>query len=688
MRFSDQWLRDFVETSLNPETVGARLTAVGIPLDSLEAHGEDTVYHFDVTTNRPDCMNHLGLARELSVATGETLKEPSTDVPASSNEAAHRLATVAVEAPDLCGRYTALVVRGVKVGPSPPWLSRRLEAVGLRSINAIVDATNYVLWEMGHPLHAFDLALLSGRAIRVRRAKAGERMTTLDGLERKLDPEMLVIADDRRAVAVAGVMGGRDTEIGASTTDVLLESAHFHPASVRKTARKLGLHTDASHRFERGADPEITLRAASRCAGLLGEVAGGRLAQGAWDERPVPPLRRESALRPERVRRLLGLAVPEAAMRSILERLGCLVEVSDATPWRVVPPSFRGDLSLEEDLVEEIARHHGYEKIPVTLPRVFLFPEGRSESERRSDRVRQAAQRCGFTEALNMSLVSQGDNQALGDATGGIRILNPLAEGQDRLRSSLVPGLLRNLAHNLNHGLPEGRLYETGRVFRSPAKQGDLPDEEERLALVLGGKGTLGHWSEPERKPDLFDLKGVVELAARFLGLASPEWKPAQREFLAPGRCAEIRLSGRLLGWAGELVGKTANRWELEVPAFATEVSLREMAACLPGMQTWRYAPVERTPAVSRDLSLLVDRFHTWAEVEAAIRGVAGIPVVSVRLFDRYQGPPVPEGKTGMAVNVVFRSPERTLLSEEVTAFLDRIVQRLRERLGAVLRGN
>ncbi|HEV8376533.1 MAG TPA: phenylalanine--tRNA ligase subunit beta, partial [Candidatus Polarisedimenticolia bacterium] len=440
MRFSDDWLRDCVETSLSPRQVGDKLTAVGIPLDSIEPWrmdppvatvavppAEDTVYHFDVTTNRPDCMNHRGLARELSVATGKPLKAAPQSKP-GTGPPAQTLASVRVEAPESCGRYTALVVQGVRVGDSPPWLTRRLGAIGLRSINSVVDATNYVLWELGHPLHAFDLARLSGRTIRVRMAHPGERIKTLDGIDRKLGEEMLVIADERRAVAVAGVMGGRDTEIGPDTSEVLLESAHFAPLCVRKTARKLGLHTDASHRFERGADPEITLLAASRCAALIAELTGGRVAAGFLEDRPAPPSPRAIALHPERVGRLLGLEVPLKAMRRILQELGCEVEERD-DGWCVSPPSFRGDLALEEDLIEEIARHHGYEHIPVTLPRVFVFPEGRPESMKRLDRIRSAARHCGFSEALNLSLVSERDNRLFGEGSGGVSILNPLAEG-------------------------------------------------------------------------------------------------------------------------------------------------------------------------------------------------------------------------------------------------------------------
>jgi phenylalanyl-tRNA synthetase beta chain len=667
--------------------LGTKLTEVGIPLDSMESFGDDTIYHFDVTTNRPDCMNHLGLGRELSVAEGTRLKEPPVDLDDSARPA-KPLASLAVEAPELCGRYTALVIEKVKVGASPSWLARRLEAIGLRPINSVVDATNYVLWEMGHPLHAFDLARLSGRAIRVRRAKTGERLTTLDGVERKLAPDMLVIADDRKAVAVAGVMGGRDSEISGATTEVLLESAHFQAASVRKTSRALGLHTDASHRFERGADVEVTLKAASRCAALIAEVTGGVVARGVLEDRQAPATRREIMLRPERVRGLLGLAIAESVMQDILQRLGCGVHRDSGEAWKIVPPSFRGDLSLEEDLVEEIARHHGYEKIPVTLPRVFLFPEGRSESEKRLDRIRQGVRHCGFSEALNLSLVSEADNRAFGDASGGIQVLNPLNESENRLRFSLIPGLLRNLSHNLNRNLNEGRLFEAGRVFRAPASPGELPEEEENLGLVLGGKSSARHWSEAERPPDFFDLKGALELTVGLLGVSQMEWKSAQRPFLVPGRAAEIRASGRLLGWAGELSAPTASAWNLDCVALAGEISLVELSAALPEGASFRHTPLARTPGVSRDLSLILDATHSYREVEAAIRSVEGIPVASVELFDRYEGAPIPAGKLGLSVRIVFRAPGRTMVSEEISEFLDRIIHRLRERLGVVLRGN
>jgi phenylalanyl-tRNA synthetase beta chain len=709
VRFSDDWLRDCVETPLPPREVGEKLTAVGIPLDSIEswrvesmepsASGDrrasgaaaveepsDVVYHFDVTTNRPDCMNHRGLARELSVATGAPLKEapPSRS---GRGRPASSLASVKVEAPELCDRYTALVVEGVRVGTSPAWLTRRLGAIGLRPINSVVDATNYVLWEMGQPLHAFDLARLQGKRIRVRKASPGEKLRTLDGIERKLDEEMLVIADERRAVAVAGVMGGRDTEIGPQTLEVLVESAHFHPLSVRKTARKLGLHTDASHRFERGADPEITLDAAARCASLIAELTGGRVAQGFLEDRPVPPSRREIALDPARVDRLLGLGIPRTTMRSILQRLGCSVEEADGI-WRVVAPSFRGDLSLEEDLIEEIARHHGYDRIPVTLPKVFVFPEGRSESLRRLDRIRHAARHAGFSEALNLSLVSERDNRLFGEVSGGVRVLNPLAEGEDRLRSSLVPSLLRNLAHNLNHGLPEAALFETGRVFLPSRAATKAPAEEERAAWVMASRTGRSHAGSAIGGPDFFEVKGAINLALRLAGLPAQEWKPSSFPFLAPLRAARIGSVTAGVGWAGEISAEIAAEWGLEVAAWAGEISLDAFFALPGGRSAWKHTPLVRTPAVTRDLSMLLEQTVAYADLEEAIRSLEGVPVSSVHLFDRYQGPPVPQGKVSIAITVVFKTPERTLVSEEVSDYMDRIVQRLRERLGAVLRGN
>ncbi len=688
MKFSLEWLGQYVDTGRDPAEIGTRLTAVGIAMDTLERNGDDTIFDFDVTTNRPDCMNHLGLARELSVATGRLLKEPPAEVAESRDHPAARSASVEVQATDLCGRYTARVIHGVHVGPSPGWLTRRLDAIGLRPINAVVDATNYVLWEMGHPLHAFDLARLEGQRILVRRARPGENLTTLDGVARKLHPDTLIIADARRAVAIAGVMGGADSEISMSTTDVLLESAHFQPTSVRKTARSLGLHTDASHRFERGADVEITRKAVDRCARLIAEITGGRVAGGALDHRTAPPFSREIALRPERVRRLLGLPVPETEMKEILERLGCNVRNTDPSRWPISTPSFRLDLALEEDLIEEIARHYGYERIPTTLPRVFVFPEGRPESERRVYRIRQAMARAGFSEALNLSLVGGPDNLALGESGEGVRVTNPLTEGQDRLRTTLVPGLLRNLAHNLNRGALDVRLFETGKVFR-PSRGKEAPlDEEERVALACGGKGGPKHWSEPPQPPGLFDLKGAIDLTARLAGLPPPGWRPAERPFLARGAGAEARIGGDLVGWAGQVDPGIASGYEVEGPAFIAEVSLRSLFASLPAGFVPHYAPLVRTPSVSRDLSLILEERHSAADVEQTIRGVEGAPITRVTLFDRYRGKPVPPGKVSLSVNIVFQNPERTLVSGEVSEILDRIVQRLRDRLGAVLRAN
>ncbi len=689
MKFSFEWLKDYVDCGLDAEAAGARLTAVGIPLDSIEQVDGDAVFDFDVGTNRPDCMNHFGLARELAVATGKELRQPPREPasPAGTTPAA-KLASLEVEAPDLCGRYTALVIRGVKVGASPAWLARRLFAIGQRPINSVVDATNYVLWEMGHPLHAFDLARLSGRKVRVRRAKPGEPLTTLDGVARKLDDQMLVIADDRRAVAMAGVLGGMDSEISLATTDILLESAYFDPVSVRKTARRLGVHTDASHRFERGADPEITLRAAERCARLITEVAGGKLAPGCLESRAAAPFSRKIPLRPERIRRILDLEVGDAEIRKILEALGCSVEPRDAGLWIVSTPSFRGDLSGEVDLAEEIARHHGYDRIPATLPRVLIFPEGRPETARRIHRVREAMVRCGFTEALNLSLISDADNAFLGREAEGMKVVNPLSEGQDRLRTGLLPGLLRNLVHNLNHGAEDVRLFEVGRAFRRSAKSGELPEEEEVLALVCGGKGGVKHWSEPERRTDLFDLKGAVDLAARLLGLSCPSWEPCDLPFLRKGTGAAVKADGSPAGFAGEILPAAAASFGLEAQAYVAEVSLARFLSALPAGFVPRHTPLSRTPSVSRDLSLILDQRHTYAEVEQAVRSVEGAPIARVRIFDRYQGKPVPEGKVSMAVNIVFQTAGRTLVSGEVAESMQRIVQQLRDRLGAVLRGD
>jgi phenylalanyl-tRNA synthetase beta chain len=665
-----------------PARVGERLTAAGIPLDGLEHHGDDSLYDFDIFTNRPDCMNHVGLAREYAALTGTPLRPPAASIPPGGRPT-QEVASVAIEAPDLCARYAARCVLGARVGPSPDWLRRRLEAIGQRPINNVVDATNFVLWELGHPLHPFDLDRLEGHRIVVRRARAGERLRTLDGVERELTPEMLVIADATRPVALAGIMGGEASEIGERTKNVLLESAWFEPVPVRRAARALGLRTDASHRFERGADPEGVIAALDRAAQIILETAGGSVTTPLIDAYPRPLPARLIPFRPSRARALLGFGLDDEFMRAALSRLGFGIAPAKDGAWSVEVPSFRRDVEREVDLIEEVARHRGYDAIPAELPVLPGSDEGRSPLDRTLLAARRAMQAAGFSEAVNYAMVEREDSLLFTPGIGSpLALTNPLQANAACLRTSLLPGLLRNAAHNLNHGLQAVHLFETGAAFL-PASP--LPRERQRLGFVLAGRGLPLHWSLPRRDVDLYDARGAVELLADLLGVPPPAFSSDRIPFLEEGRALRVAGGGGPLGFAGEIRRSLLERYGIDVPVYGGEIDLDEMVAGHGRVRTYRSLP--RYPAVRRDLAIVAVPGTTFAAIESAVRGASRLPIAEMQAFDLYRGPGVPAGCASLAVQIVFQHPERTLTAQEVQESIESITATLGRELGAKLRG-
>jgi len=677
-------------------------------VDTLERWGADTSLDVDVMANRPDCMCHVGLARELAARLRRPLKEPAAR-PARGASRAADLATVEIEAGSLCPRYSALVLTGVKVARSPDWLEDRLASIGQRPINNIVDVTNFVLHETGQPLHAFDLDRLEGRRIVVRRSREGEILQTLDGVRRDLRPADLVIADAARPVALAGVMGGADTEIAAGTNRMLLESAHFDPLSVRRTARAQSLRTDASHRFERGSDVGVTLDAALRAAALMLETAGGELAEGDLDVQALPLEPRHVRLSLSRAAALLGLPLEAETVSSALAALGFQVDPPERsggeTLFQVRIPTWRVDVEREVDLIEEIARMIGYDAIPATLaalttPRVAEHPASALQ-----DRARRFLAAAGFSEAINFPM-SDGAVQEpfagrAGDSGELVTIENPMSSQMDTMRASLIPGLVTNIQHNWNRGQEDIRLFETGRLFAEPgaanaprqaARHGDsrdlpLPVERPAVAAIACGGRPEPHWNRSSVPVDAFDLKGVVEeLAGRVLG-RSIRVEPAERDeelpFLAPGIRAWVRDGTDTLGYLGRLNACVPGVAEVSAEIFVFEIYLPDLDTSAPPV---RYRPLPRHPPAERDLALFLAAGVPYHELEDAIRE-AGHPLLeSVRLFDRYSGHPVPSGQVSLAVRLVFRHAERTLGAEEVQAAQDRIVERLTTDLGAILR--
>lgn len=649
---------------------------------------DDVVLEVNVTPNRPDALSHLGVAREVAVATGAPLRLPEPRL-AESGEPASSKVKVRVEDAVRCPRYTARVIENVKIGPSPQWLQDRLKACGVRPISNVVDVTNFVLLEYGQPLHAFDLDKVAGQEIIVRTARPGEKMTTLDGKQRALDAEDLLICDRDRAQALAGVMGGADSEVSAGTTRVVLESAHFQPSSIRRSSKRHGLHTEASHRFERGADLDAVLPAVDRAAALIAELAGGTVAPGRVDVYPQPPPPRRVSLRYGRVEKVLGVAIAEADCRRILGTLGfrAVEEGRGQTTFEV--PRARVDVEREEDLFEELARVHGYDNIPAKLPRGLaeLAPEpAATEAERRA---RQALSGAGLSEVVNYSFVMPRVLEALGGKEQPVALLNPLSVEQSVMRTSLLPGLLENLSRSVRHQVDTVFVYEMGRAYlRDPAGgQGQQPATREvpRLAGLCWGLRGGRTWTQKDAKADFYDAKGAVEGVLHALHVDGVRFVPTEAPAYHPRACAQVELAdGTVLGHVGELHPRVTKALELPRDVFVFELDSVPLYAAARLVPAWGGLP--RFPAVLRDLAVVVPLELPNDEVRRVILEVGGPLVEDALVFDVYTGKPIPEGRKNLAYAIRYRSPERTLTDVEVGTAHQRIIAEVNQRLGGALR--
>jgi phenylalanyl-tRNA synthetase beta chain len=653
---------------------------------------DDTIFEIEITPNRPDVLAIVGVAREVAALTGAPFRYPQVTVKEGESPAA-ALAAVEIVDPDLCPRYAARVITGLTVKPSPPWLAQRLRTVGLRPINNVVDVTNYVLWELGQPLHAFDRDRLEGGRIVVRRARPGERITTLDGRERALTPDMLMICDAARPVAVGGVMGGADSEVRAGTTTVLLESACFNPGSIRRTSRALSLSSDASYRFERGADIEGVIPALDRAAYLMADLGGGTVAHGVLDVYPAPRAHSRIALRLERVERVIGAAPPRAEAVRILQALGFAVDDTGPT-LQVVVPSFRRDIVQEDDLVEEIVRIWGYDQIPLILAGGGeLSPVTRPAGLRVTRAASRALVDAGLAECITYAFVDPARLKLLGwdDPARLVALQNPLSAERSVMRPSLLPGLLEVLATNVHRQNPDVRAFEVGTTF-SPHREsdGDRPAHEELwLGLALTGLRAPRAWHSGRDRVDVYDAKGLAELALAAAGASRVEttpWGPGQEPaYLEPGRSARLVRDGEELGWFGEVSAQVREAFDLDAPVFAAGVALGALAARPTPVA--RYAPLPRFPAVQRDLALVVADDVTVAQIEAAIRGMDAAWLTRVQLFDVYSGSQVGAGRRSLAFGLTFQAPDRTLTDAEVNEQHARVVRELGRRFGAEVRG-
>jgi len=691
MLISYNWLRELTKTELTPLELRERLTMVGLAIDSVDESDGDSLLDVEVPSNRPDCLSHVGIAREVAVIEKSRVQSPKSKVAKTGGKTTDFTA-VEINDSDLCPRYAARIVRGVKIGPSPDWLANRLNEIGQRPINNVADITNYVLHELGQPLHAFDLQKLGGQKIIVRRAAAGERLQTLDGIMRSLEREMLVIADAERPVALAGIMGGLDSEISTSTVDVLIESAYFNPDSVRRTARKLGMDTEASRRFERGADCENVVNAQTRCVDLICEIAGGVATEDVIDVYPVPQPARSVSFRPERVESLTSLRVDVAAMDRILGALGFVGGGSANSKAKTfIVPSWRVDVSLEEDLVEEVARHVGYEQIGSELPPSAMAGEYQpAEIKRRS--LRRALTGLGFNEAINLSFIDVAHDEGFAVAAAQqeaspqssfVTLSNPILEDATRMRPSLLPGLLQSLRHNFNQGTRDVRLFEIGRIFAGSETR-ELPHEFEALGLIASGGASEQDRAQAPRDLDFYDLKGALEAAIAAMNLPALVFKEAEVKHLRAGQAAIVSLAdGTNIGSIGALSEAISAAYKFRQPVYVAELNLTPVFEIAE--HEIKYKPLPRYPSVARDVTLLVDRSVGFAELVAGIESGKVDDYQQVELVGTYEGQNIPDDKRSVTLRVEYRSDQRTLRDEEVEERHRRLLDSLLKKFNAEL---
>lgn len=676
MKASLEWLKEYVDFDLSAGELAERLTGVGLPCEGIEEVEGDPVLELEVPSNRPDCLGIIGIGREVAAALGKELRLPEVTLEKGGAGAAQP-ARVSVEDQELCPRYVARVISGVRIGPSPDWMQRRLTSMGLRPLNNVVDITNYVLFETGQPLHAFDYDLVEGGHIIVRRAQPGEKMELLDGTEAGLGGSELVIADERGAVALAGVMGGARTEVREGTVNVLLESASFMAASVRRTARAHGVATESSYRFERTTDWSGVEYASRRAAALIAELAGGSVASGSTDTAVDAPRLRQVTVRYWRVDKLLGRRMEKHAIRRTLLDLGLESVYESGEGITLLAPTFRPDLTREIDLIEEVARHFGYGRIPAETKLIVRLPRGSAAG----DATRQVRQRLiplGFSETVTVSILPHEQAEAVRPwrSAHPVRVTNPPRAGRDILRPSLLPSLLEVRRVNQAAGRGEVSVFDLGRGYLAGA---DGSVEERRLLAALDDR------PEPEMEGGFRRLRGALEsICGLFNGAEELRIENSDLPYMEPGEGARIFLGGDFLGVAGRLGRKLCPLFELRSRPALMELNLDLLIS--RGLARRRMQPLPRFPGVRRDVALVVGEETPWSQVAACIEEVGCGLRESVQFMNVYRGKQAGAGKKSLAFSVSYRAPDRTLTDAEVNGLHSDLVEHLTAKLGAALR--
>jgi phenylalanyl-tRNA synthetase beta chain len=690
MNISYNWLKHLIDIPMSPDELAQRLTSVGLTVEGVHSVDDDFVLDVDLTSNRPDCLSHLGVAREVRAMTGgelKTLKRLETSEIPVPKVLAYDMARI--DDADLCHRFTGRIIRGVKVGPSPKVMVKRLEAIGERSINNIADITNYVMHELGQPMHSFDLNKLAEQRIIVRRARPGETIKTLDEVQRKLDETMLAICDAEKPVAIGGIMGGLETGISSETTDVLLEVAYFKRESIRQTSRKLGLATEASYRFERGVDIENLIRASNRATELICELADGTAAD-LIDVYPTKYVSKEVESKDvsSALERLTSLRVDADRCDRILNGLG--IEKTQETIY--ISPTWRYDIAIEEDLVEEVARHTGYDQIVDELPPAYGAGEYQP-NEPREKQLRQKLADVGFDEAISYSFIDtkfDGEFQiipGLVDRTADepfVTLQHSVIEGAVRMRPSNLPGLLDAIRLNLNFQRRDLKLFELGKVFGGGSGEDGVPNEREALSLVLTGNEMLQDRMMAARELDFYDAKGAVEAALDSVGVQDAAFSAAEVKHLRNGQAAVVAVNGVDVGYVGRLDEEIASGYKFKQPVFVAEINLE--AVLDQPLAPVTYKPLPKFPGISRDISFVADRTVTFNAIRMAIASQNADLCRSIEFVDVYEGKGLGENERSITVRLDYRSDERTLVEDEVDTIHGKIVDSVVSRLGVGLR--
>lgn len=690
MRVSYKWLQEYVDITLSPEELGRQMTMAGLAVENVEPlESGDFVLEFELTPNRADCLSMINIAREVSAVAGGRLHLPVITVKEGAGDV-NSLARIEIQAPDLCRRYAARIVTNLKITDSPAWMQKRLQAAGVRPINNIVDVTNYVMLELNQPLHAFDYDLLADHRIIVRQASAGEKITTLDGNERTLDSEMLVIADTRRTVAIAGVMGGLDTEVTDKTKTILIESAYFEGVSIRQTSRKVGLRSEASSRFEKGINQEGAVLAADRAAQLIQEQGWGEVVPGVIDVYPRPAEPVQIDLRVSRVNDILGTELTQAEVVRLIARLQFDLKVVDDNLIQVAIPSYRwGDLRREIDLIEEVARLHGYDRVPITLPEGKVTEGVKTFAQRQVDQCRELLNACGMNEVITYSFVSPRGFDLIklveqSPLRQTVAVANPLSEEQSVMRTTIIPNILEVLKRNTSRQLSNLAVFEVGNVFYSSGSAVTLPKETLTVAGAVLGEQPAG-WSGPTVPMDFFYLKGIIERMLTGMGLKGYSFTACTTDpTFHPGRTAQILAGGQVIGVMGEVHPDVLENYDLPAKACVFQLDLDQVIAQSSPVKL--YTALPKYPAIDRDMAILVKE-AVPADQIAGVIAANGKPLLKkFDLFDVYRGAQVSAGYKSLAYTLVYQADDRTLTDEEVNRQHELVKQALQTELAVEFR--